>query len=105
MLECQSGQTNGFVQLKLKRELSIPPSIPDHLQGKNLPMPILWQGKNSKSKISPPQAADNVEYNKSSEDVATELQSVQEKLTKLKEKRAARLDNAEVTKSSENVTT
>ena len=68
-------------------------------------MPILWQGKNSKSKISPPQAADNVEYNKSSEDVATELQSVQEKLTKLKEKRAARLDNAEVTKSSENVTT
>lgn len=88
MLECQSGQPNGFVHLKLNRELSEPPSIPDHLQGKNLPEPLLWQRKNSKSTSSAPPAADNI---KRSEDVTTELQSVQERLAKLKEKRAARL--------------
>lgn len=91
MLECQSGQPNGFVHLKLNRELSEPPSIPDHLQGKNLPEPLLWQQKNSKSTSSAPQAADIVEVIKRSEDVTTELQSVQERLAKLKEKRAARL--------------
>jgi hypothetical protein len=98
MLECQSGQTNGFVTLRLKREPTAAPSIPDHLHGKHLPEPLLWQSKNGSRDLSVPKSADNA-VAKSCVDVTSELENVQEKLARLKEARAARVAAEDNTRS------
>jgi hypothetical protein len=97
MLECQSGQTNGFVTLRLKREPIAAPSIPNHLHGKHLPEPLLWQSKNGSRDFSVPQSAD-IAAAKSC-DVTAELENVQEKLARLKEARAARIAAEDNTRS------